>query len=174
MTSTPCLKKTSHHWLAITLTHMNEFWYFLAEMLPIKPAGNQKTLYCATSNNLCFCTTWQNGETRKSHLSLNWTVLYAQCTCVLASWKKKMSSVMCFIASNICWDSDIPLILSTDFYSRLDEEQLPSFTQPVTAWQAWLTQSMWVTHSRMLCSLPRSCLVHPVDRSDSEGWFNCD
>jgi len=29
--------------------------------------GNQKTLYYATSNILCFCTTWQNGETRKSH-----------------------------------------------------------------------------------------------------------
>jgi len=38
--------------------------------------GNQKTLYCATSNNLCFCTTWQNGETRKSHFSLNWAVLH--------------------------------------------------------------------------------------------------
>jgi len=25
--------------------------------------GNQKTLYYATLNNLCFCTTWQNGET---------------------------------------------------------------------------------------------------------------
>jgi len=23
---------------------------------------NQKTLYFATSNNLCFCTTWQNGK----------------------------------------------------------------------------------------------------------------
>ena len=32
----PCLKKTSHLWLAITLTHVNGFWYFLAEMLPIK------------------------------------------------------------------------------------------------------------------------------------------
>jgi len=30
---------------------------------------NQKPLYYATSNNLCFCTTWQNGETRKSHFS---------------------------------------------------------------------------------------------------------
>jgi len=29
--------------------------------------SNQKTLYCATPNSLCFCTTWQNGETRKSH-----------------------------------------------------------------------------------------------------------
>jgi len=29
-------KTTSHRRLAITLTHMNGFWYFLAEMLPIK------------------------------------------------------------------------------------------------------------------------------------------
>jgi len=41
--------------------------------------------------------------------------------------KEKLSSVMCFIASNICWDSKIQLILSIDFYSRLDEEQLPPF-----------------------------------------------
>ena len=32
--------------------------------------SNQKTLYYATSNNLCFCTAWQNGETRKLHFSL--------------------------------------------------------------------------------------------------------
>jgi len=50
--------------------------------------GNQKMLYYATSNNLCFCTTCQNGETWKSHFSLNWIVLHAQCTCVLSSWKK--------------------------------------------------------------------------------------
>jgi len=30
---------------------------------------NQKTLYYATSNSLCFCTTWQNGETRKSYFT---------------------------------------------------------------------------------------------------------
>jgi len=29
--------------------------------------GNQKTLYYATSNNLCFCTDWENEETRKLH-----------------------------------------------------------------------------------------------------------
>jgi len=34
--------------------------------------GNQKTPYYATSNNLCFCTTWQNGETRKSHFLPKW------------------------------------------------------------------------------------------------------
>ena len=68
---------------------------------------NEKLLYYATLNNLCFCTTWQNGETRKSHFSLNWTALHAQCTCVLSSWKKKLSSVTCLMVSNICWDSEI-------------------------------------------------------------------
>jgi len=33
-------------------------------------ASNQKTLYYVTSNNLCLCTTWQNGKTRKLHFSL--------------------------------------------------------------------------------------------------------
>ena len=61
-------------------------------------AGNQKTLYYATSNKMCFCTTWQNGETRKSHFSLkccisrehysSWTVLHAQCTSALSSERK--------------------------------------------------------------------------------------
>ena len=83
--------------------------------------------------------------------------------------------MMCLIASNICYGSKISqLILSIDFYFRLDEEQLPSFTQRLTAWQTWLTQSMWLTHGRMLCSLPRSCLVLPLDRFDSERWFSSD
>ena len=69
--------------------------------------GNQNTLHYATSSNLCFCTTWQNGETQKSHFSLSWTVLHAQRTRVLSSWKNKLSSVMCLIAFNICWDSKI-------------------------------------------------------------------
>jgi len=30
------VSKTSHLWLAITLTHVNGFWYFLAEILLIK------------------------------------------------------------------------------------------------------------------------------------------
>jgi len=32
--------------------------------------SNQNMFYCVTSNNICFCTTWQNGETRKLHFSL--------------------------------------------------------------------------------------------------------
>jgi len=104
--STQCLKKTSHLWLAITFTHMNGFWYFFGGNVTDK-VGNQKTLYYATSNNLYFCTTWQNAETQKSHISLNWIVLYKQCTCALSSWKKNLSYVMCSIASNICWDTKI-------------------------------------------------------------------
>jgi len=58
-------QKTSHLWLAITLTHLNGF-SFLGRNITDK-VGNQKTLYNATSSNLCFCTTWQNGKTQKLH-----------------------------------------------------------------------------------------------------------
>ena len=68
----------------------------------------------------------------------------------------------------------LTLILSNNFHSRPDKEQLPSFTQRLTAWETWLTHSIWVTDSRILCSLHRSCLVHPVDRFDNEGWFSSD
>ena len=61
-------QKTSHLWLAITLTHMNGFRYFFGRNVTNK-VGNQKTLYYATSNNLCFCTTWQNAKTQKSHFT---------------------------------------------------------------------------------------------------------
>ena len=61
--------------------------------------SSQKMLYYATSNNLCFCTTWQNVETRKSHISLNWIVLHTRCTCALSSWKKKV--VICDVFGSI-------------------------------------------------------------------------
>jgi len=38
--------------------------------------SNQKTLYYATPNNMCFCTTWQYGETQKSHF---FTEMLHQC-----------------------------------------------------------------------------------------------
>ena len=61
-------QKTSHLWLAITLTHMDGFWYLFGKNVTDE-VGNQKTLYYATSSSLCFCTTWQNAETRKSHFT---------------------------------------------------------------------------------------------------------
>ena len=67
--TTPCLKKTSRLCLAITVTHVNGFWYFFGRNVTDK-VDNQKTHYCATLYNLCFCaTTWQNGEIRKLHFS---------------------------------------------------------------------------------------------------------
>jgi len=71
-------------------------------------------------------------------------------------------------------------MLSIDFYSRLDEERLPSFTQRLTAWQTWLTQNMWVTDSWMLCSLPGPVWCTPSIALTVKGvqlWpgdiFNC-
>ena len=91
-------QKTSHIWLAITLMHGNGFWYFFGRNVTDK-VGNQTTLYNATSSNLCFCTTCQNGETWKSHFSLNWIVLHTQCTCALSSWKKKI--VICDVFDSV-------------------------------------------------------------------------
>ena len=45
--------------------------------------GTQKMLYYATSNNLYFCITWQNAETWKSHISLNWIVLHTMHQCAI-------------------------------------------------------------------------------------------
>jgi len=43
-----------------------DFYIFFGRNVTDK-VGNQKMLYYATSSNLCFCTTWQNGETRRSY-----------------------------------------------------------------------------------------------------------
>ena len=60
-----CYNFDTHEWILI----------FFGRNVTDK-VGNQKTRYYATSNNLCFCTTWQNAETRKSHISLNWIVFH--------------------------------------------------------------------------------------------------
>ena len=88
--------------------------------------------------------------------------------------RKKLSSVMCLIASHICWDSKTshqycPLTF-TPGLTKNNSHLLHSDWRRET----WLTESMWVTDSRMLCSLPRSCLEHPVEHSDSEGWLSSD
>jgi len=82
---------------------------------------------------------------------------------------------MCLIASDICWDSKIshwhcPLT----FTPGLTKNNSHLLHSDWHRWRTWLTQNMWVTDSRMLCSLPRSCLVHPADHFDSEGRFSSD
>jgi len=56
-----CYNFDAHEWILI----------FFGRNVTDK-VSNQKTLYYATSYNLCFCTSWQNAETRKSHILLNW------------------------------------------------------------------------------------------------------
>jgi len=68
-------QKTSHLWLAITLMHMNGFWYFLAEMLLLEYAIKRRftmppQVTCASA------LPGKNAERRKSHVSLNWIVLH--------------------------------------------------------------------------------------------------
>jgi len=72
-------QKTSHLWLAITWHTWMNFDIFGRNVTD--KVGNQRMLYYATSDNLCFCTTWQNRETRKSHFLLNWTVLHTMHLC---------------------------------------------------------------------------------------------
>jgi len=75
-----CYNFDAHEWILI----------FFGRNVTDK-VGNQKTLYYSTSNNMCFCTTWQNAETRKLHISLNWIVLH---TMRYLPERQKLSSVM--------------------------------------------------------------------------------
>jgi len=62
--------------------------------------GNENILFYATSNNLCFCTTWQNGKTwHENHIFHSVGLLHAQCTCVLSSWKKTV--VICDVFDSV-------------------------------------------------------------------------
>jgi len=102
---TPCLKKRPTFdllWVWHTWIDFDIFGGNVTDKV-----GNQKTHYYATSSNLCFCTTGQNGETRKSHFhSVGLCYIHnAPVRCLPE--RKKLSSVMCLIASNICWDSNI-------------------------------------------------------------------
>ena len=54
-----CYNFDTHEWILI---------FFVRNVTD--KVSNQNMFYCVTSNNICFCTTWQNGETRKLHFSL--------------------------------------------------------------------------------------------------------
>jgi len=57
---TPCLKTFG----------FLQLWHAGTDFDVNDKVSNQKTLYYAISNNNCFCTTWQNEETWRLHLSL--------------------------------------------------------------------------------------------------------
>ena len=81
----------AHEWILI----------FLGRNVTDK-VGNQKTLYHATSNNLCFCTNCQNGV-HENHIfhSIGLCYTHNAPVCCLPE-RKKLLSMMCLIASNIC------------------------------------------------------------------------
>ena len=125
----------------------------------------KKTLYHATSNIFVSALPGKTGK-HENHIFHSIGLFYthnAPVRCLPE--RKKMSSVMCLIASNVCWDSTIfhkyDTKLSIDFYSRFDEQQLPPFTQRLTPWQTWLIQTIgreFVTsakNSRILTNFPK-------------------
>jgi len=63
-------KRTCYLWLAITWHPWTDFDIFLQK--------SKGTLLYTTSNNLCFCTIWQNGETRKFHFHSNAVLVHCQ------------------------------------------------------------------------------------------------
>jgi len=137
--------------------------------------GNQKTRHYAISNILCFCTTWQNGKTQQSHFhSIGLCYINNAPVCCLPErknchlwfvwWRLTFVEIVRHPINAVHW-----LLLQA---WRRTTPIFHTVTDTVTDFA--LIQSMWVIDSRMLCSLPRSCLVHPVDRFDSEGWFSSD
>jgi len=123
------------------------------------------------------CASALPGKTRKHENRIFHSIglCYTQCTCALSSWKKKLSSVMC-VWCCLTFVEIVRYPIKTVHWLLLQawQRKTPTFYTVLTLWRTWLTQNMWVTDSRMPCSLPRSCLVHPVDRFDSEGWFGSD
>ena len=75
----------------------------------------------------------------------SWTLLHAQ-----RILKEKLSSLVCMIASTFVEIVRYPINTAHWVSLRLNEEQIPSFTQRPTPWQTWLTHSMWATDSRIL------------------------
>jgi len=76
---------------------------------------------------------------------------------------------MCLIVSTFVEIKDIPLILFTDFHSGLtkNNSHLLHSDQPVI-------DLVNIKHVGNRQQDPRSYLVHPVDRFDSQGWFSCN
>ena len=135
---------------------------------------NQKTLYYATSNNLCFCTTGKTGE-HENHIFHSIGLCYTHNAPVRCLAERKIVTVMCLIASTFAEIVRYPINSIHWLLLQAWRRTTPiSYTATDTVTNLAITQNMWVTDSRMLCSLPRSCLVNSADRFDSEGRFISD
>jgi len=167
-------QKTSHIWLAITLTHMNGFWYFFGRSVTDK-IGNQKTLYYATSSNLCFCTTWQNAETQTSHFH-SVGLCYTHNAPVRCLPERNSCHLWCVWQRLIFVEIARYPINTVRWLSLQAWQRTTPIIYTATDTVADLVNTEHVRNRQQDGMLPsyRSCLVHPVDRFDGEGWFSSD
>jgi len=94
-----------------------------------------------------------------------------QCTVFL-----KEKNVICDVFDSVKYwlrSQGIPLILSIDFHSRLDEKQLPSFTQRATDTVTDLVNIERVGYRQQDAMIPFyvgfNCLMHTIDHFGNEG-----
>ena len=162
--TTPCLKNVPPLACYKFDTHERILIFFGRNV------GNQKTPYYATSNNLCFCTTWQNGETRKSHfhcVGLCYTHNALVCcfherkSCHLwcVWWRRKFVEIVRYPNNTVHWlslqawrrttptcytatDTITDLVNTEHVGNRQQDVMLPSYKNlgPV-----WCTQSIVLT-----------------------------
>jgi len=64
--------------------------------------GNQKTLYYATSNNVLLHCLAKRGNTKITYFTQLDCVTHTMHLCAIFLKEKKLSPVMCLIASDIC------------------------------------------------------------------------
>jgi len=74
--TTPCLKDVPP--LACYNFDTCEWTLIFFDTNVTNKVNHQKTLYYATSSNLCFCTTWQIGQTRILHFHSNAVLAHCQ------------------------------------------------------------------------------------------------
>jgi len=84
----------------------------------------------------------------------------------------QLCTVMCLIASNNFVEIVRYLINTVHWLSLQAWRKTTPIFYTATDTVTELANTQWVTDSRMLCSLPKSCLVHSVDRFESRGWFS--
>ena len=145
--------------------YATEWWliYNIACLLYAPTLGNFKILKIMNLASNCRHPLWFPLLCRK-WVWLSWSLWTVE-------WKSTASiTAMSHSLSRCCQRSNMLQAIRLSFNknnSHLKKQRL-------TPWQTWFIQSTCVADSRMLCSLLRCCVVHPVDRFDSEEWFSSD
>ena len=114
---TLCLQKMSLLWLTITVTYMNWFWSFLAEMLPRKNAIKRYFIFLPRLTSAC--TIWRNEARQKWHPFIQ--MLY----CYIASFSQ---SQVLFIRS--CYLQPLIMLLYNSLNIIVSGVKLWTVTRP--------------------------------------------